>query len=78
MISHFYDLLLVNVIATVKNLKMVLQNLNIALSAFEFSGVETNLPFLQFCSTDRNPLPWISNIKCIENIDLPGSFMTGK
>ena len=70
-ISPFYDSLLAKVIAKGDNRDEALANMKTALSTFEISGVETNIPFLQFLINQTDFVQGSINIKWIENNVLP-------
>jgi acetyl-CoA carboxylase biotin carboxylase subunit len=71
LISPFYDSLLAKVIATGDNRNIALENLRTALSTFEISGVETNIPFLQFLIDRPEFIEGNINVKWIESSVLP-------
>ena len=68
MISPFYDSLMAKVIAKGDNRDSALENLRSALSTFEVSGVETNIPFLQFLINQPQFVTGNVNIKWIETV----------
>jgi len=70
-ISPYYDSLVGKVIATGDNRDLALENMRSALSNFEVSGVETNIPFLQFLINQPDFIKGDINIKWIENSILP-------
>ncbi len=71
MISPFYDSLMAKVIAKGDNRSSALENIRRALSTFEISGVETNIPFLQFLISQPEFIQGNINIKWIESTVLP-------
>ncbi len=77
MISPFYDSLMAKLIAKGDNRDSALENLRTALSTFEISGVETNIPFLKFLINQPQFVTGDVNIKWIESV-LPGFLETGK
>ena len=70
-ISPFYDSLMAKVIATGDNRDLALENLKTALSAFEISGVESNIPFLQYLIHRPEFAEANINVKWIESSVLP-------
>lgn len=70
-ISPYYDSLMAKVIAKGDNRDAALANMKTALSTFEISGVETNIPFLQFLIDQTDFIQGNINIKWIENKVLP-------
>ena len=68
MISPFYDSLMAKVIAKGDNRDSALENLRSALSTFEVSGVETNIPFLKFLINQPQFVTGNVNIKWIETV----------
>ena len=71
MISPYYDSLLGKVITKGDTRDMALENMRTALSAFEISGVETNIPFLQFLIEQPDFISGNINTKWIETTVLP-------
>ncbi len=67
MISPFYDSLMAKLIAKGDDRDSALKNLGAALASFEISGVETNVPFLQFLINHPDFINGDINIKWIEN-----------
>jgi len=67
-ITPYYDSLMAKVIATGDNRDSALENLRSALSAFSISGVETNIPFLQFLIHQPQFITGDVNIKWIEDV----------
>jgi acetyl-CoA carboxylase biotin carboxylase subunit len=70
-ISPFYDSLMAKVIATGDNRNSALENLRTALSSFEISGVESNIPFLQFIINRPEFADGNINVKWLESSVLP-------
>jgi len=70
-ITPYYDSLMAKVIATGDNRDLALKNLRSALSTFLISGVETNIPFLQFLINQPQFITGDVNIKWIEDV-VPG------
>ena len=66
-ISPYYDSLIGKVIATGDNRDLALENMRLALSNFEVSGVETNISFLRFLINQPDFIKGNINIKWIEN-----------
>ena len=76
MISPYYDSLIGKVVATGDNRGSALENMRSALSSFEVSGVETNIPFLQFLIDQPEFIKGDINIKWIEHMVLPKFLKT--
>jgi acetyl-CoA carboxylase biotin carboxylase subunit len=76
MISPYYDSLIGKVVATGDNRGSALENMRSALSSFEVSGVQTNIPFLQFLIDQPEFIKGDINIKWIEHIVLPKFLKT--
>lgn len=70
-ISPYYDSLIGKLIATGDNRDSALENMRSALASFEVSGVETNIPFLQFLINQPDFIKGDIHIKWIENSVLP-------
>jgi len=70
-ISPYYDSLMAKVITKGDNRDLALENMRKALATFEISGVETNIPFLQFLISQPDFIQGNINIKWIENTVLP-------
>ena len=68
LITPYYDSLMAKVIATGDNRDLALENLRSALSTFSISGVETNIPFLQFLIDQPQFITGDVNIKWIEDV----------
>jgi acetyl-CoA carboxylase biotin carboxylase subunit len=68
LITPYYDSLMAKVIATGDNRDSALENLRSALSNFLISGVETNIPFLQFLINQPQFITGDVNIKWIEDV----------
>ena len=77
-ISPYYDSLIGKVIATGDNRDLARENMRSALSNFEVSGVETNIPFLRFLINQPDFIKGNINIKWIENGVLPKFLDTVK
>ncbi len=75
-ISPYYDSLMAKVITKGDNRDLALENMRKALSAFEISGVKTNIPFLQFLISQPEFIQGNINIKWIENTVLPKFLST--
>jgi acetyl-CoA carboxylase biotin carboxylase subunit len=75
-IGPYYDSLMAKVIATGDDRHQALQNLKTALSSFEISGVESNIPFLQFLIERPEFATGDINVKWIETSVLP-AFNSG-
>jgi acetyl-CoA carboxylase biotin carboxylase subunit len=75
-IGPFYDSLMAKVITTGDDRHQALQNLKTALSSFEISGVESNIPFLQFLIERPEFATGDINVKWIETSVLP-AFNSG-
>jgi biotin carboxylase len=59
------------VIAKGDDRSAAIENMRRALSAFEISGVQTNIPFLQFLMEQPEFIQGNINIKWVENTVLP-------
>jgi len=70
-ISPYYDSLMAKVIARGETRDIALKNLKTALETFEISGVESNIPFLQFLISRPEFATGNINVKWIENEVLP-------
>ncbi|MBE0597313.1 MAG: acetyl-CoA carboxylase biotin carboxylase subunit [Desulfuromonadales bacterium] len=70
-ISPYYDSLMAKVIATGETRDSALQNLKSALASFQISGVETNIPFLQFLIAQPEFATGEIHVKWIENTVMP-------
>jgi acetyl-CoA carboxylase biotin carboxylase subunit len=70
-ISPFYDSLMAKVIAYGDNRQIALENLKTALSTFQISGVESNIPFLQYIISRPEFVDGNINVKWLESSVLP-------
>ena len=70
-ISPFYDSLMAKLITWGDTRELALENMSKALSAFEISGVKTNIPFLHFLINHPDLIQGNINVKWIENKALP-------
>jgi len=77
-ISPFYDSLMAKVIASGDNRQTALENLKTALSTFEISGVESNIPFLQFIINRPEFVDGNINVKWLESSVLPEFLESAK
>ena len=68
LITPYYDSLMAKVIAAGDNRDSALERLRSALSVFSISGVETNIPFLQFLIDQPQFITGNVNIKWIEDV----------
>ena len=75
LITPYYDSLMAKVIARGDNRDSALETLRSALSALSISGVETNVPFLQFLIDQPQFIAGDMNIKWIEDV-MPGFLET--
>jgi acetyl-CoA carboxylase, biotin carboxylase subunit len=75
LITPYYDSLMAKVIARGDSRDSALETLRSALSALSISGVETNVPFLQFLIDQPQFIAGDMNIKWIEDV-MPGFLET--
>jgi acetyl-CoA carboxylase biotin carboxylase subunit len=68
LVTPYYDSLMAKVVATGDTRDSALENLRSALSTFSISGVETNIPFLQFLIDQPQFITGDVNIKWIEDV----------
>jgi len=71
-ISPFYDSLMAKVIVTGETREIALENLKEALANFSISGVESNIPFLQYLISQPEFATGNIHVKWIEESVLPG------